>query len=165
MPVVTLQYWLLQVSLYTPGSRMVHRTYSSTQLNLDTNWKWGVSFTPRPVYSGESGSTGNWKGGWFDPTASLNAYENRSPYCSWLNNDLFLPVCYAQNEPLEFNALVHREPSVDWQRLEWDIPLHRPRDEVILGTFVSLVMRQRWDAGNETHDNAGWQASSVLSSG
>jgi len=47
-------------------------------LNLDTRWKWMVSFTPRPLCpSGKSHCT-HWKGDFVASRAGLDAVSNRT---------------------------------------------------------------------------------------
>jgi hypothetical protein len=62
----------------SPWRRMGQRRYSSIILELDTRWRWRVSFKPWQLYSwGKSPGT-QWTGGWVGPTSDLDAMEYRN---------------------------------------------------------------------------------------
>jgi hypothetical protein len=44
-------------------------------LDLGTSWRWVVSFTPRPLYPGQSAPGTNWIGGWENPRTGLDIME------------------------------------------------------------------------------------------
>jgi hypothetical protein len=46
-------------------------------LDLGTSWRWVVSFTAWPLYSGERAPGTHLIGGWMDPRAGLDDVENR----------------------------------------------------------------------------------------
>jgi hypothetical protein len=45
-------------------------------LDLGTSWRWVVSVTPRPLYSGEGGLGTHWKGDWVSPRTDRHSVEN-----------------------------------------------------------------------------------------
>jgi hypothetical protein len=46
-------------------------------LDLDTSWRWVVSFTPRSLYPWERAPSTRWIGGWVGPRASLDYTKKR----------------------------------------------------------------------------------------
>jgi hypothetical protein len=49
-------------------------------LDLCTRWRWVVSFTIRPLNSGERAPGTHWLGGWINSSACLDDVENRKSY-------------------------------------------------------------------------------------
>jgi hypothetical protein len=47
-------------------------------LDLGTSWRWAVTFTPRPLYSGERALDANGIGGWLGPRAGLDNMDKRN---------------------------------------------------------------------------------------
>jgi hypothetical protein len=60
-------------------------------LDLDTSWRWVVSFTPRPGT--------HWMGGWVDPRAGLDDVEKRK-FWTLLRLELRLLGCPAHSQSL-----------------------------------------------------------------
>jgi hypothetical protein len=52
--------------------------YSSTFLDIGTEWRWVVRLTPLPLYTlGERDCGTHWRGSWVGPGAGLDAIEKR----------------------------------------------------------------------------------------
>jgi hypothetical protein len=60
-----------------PWRHMGEWKYSSTILKLDIRWRWVVSFTPQPLYPGETAPGTLWIGGWVGPRTGLDDVERR----------------------------------------------------------------------------------------
>jgi hypothetical protein len=59
----------------TPWRRMEEWMYRSTFPDLDTCWRWQVSFTPLLLYPVERSRGTHWIWGWVDPRAGLDSIE------------------------------------------------------------------------------------------
>jgi hypothetical protein len=59
--------------------------YSSTILELDTRWRWVVSFTPRLLYSRGKVPCSHCIGGWVGPKACLDVVEKTKISCPCRN--------------------------------------------------------------------------------
>jgi len=46
-------------------------------LNLESRWRWAISFTPQQLYPWERAPDSHWTGGWEDPRDGLDAVTKR----------------------------------------------------------------------------------------
>jgi hypothetical protein len=88
-------------------------------LNLGTMWRWGVSFTLRPIYLRRKNPAVLWIGGWVSPRAGLDAVaKRRIPALPGIEPRLSSPrpshyIDWAIQAPLT------KRVQLAWGRLSW----------------------------------------------
>jgi hypothetical protein len=67
----------------TPWRCLGQWKHSFTILHFGSRWRWVVSFTPQPLYSGWRATDTHRIGGWVGPRACLDAAEERKNSCPY----------------------------------------------------------------------------------
>jgi hypothetical protein len=96
-----------------PWRHMREWRYSCTILDVDTRWRWAVSFTPWPLYPMGIGHGTHWIGGWVGPRAGLDSMKKKKYLASaGSRNPAVQPVarrCTASAIPDPFQVLIEFE--------------------------------------------------------
>jgi hypothetical protein len=66
--------------------------YSSTILDFGTRWRWMISFTPRPLITGERAAGTNWIWGWMGPQSRSIRCEEETNFCPYRQSNSGRPA-------------------------------------------------------------------------
>jgi hypothetical protein len=157
--------------------------YSSTVLDLDTIWKWVVSFTPQSLYPRRNCPGTHWIGGYMGPRSGLTLWirkkslaptGDRIPavqpiarrYTDWAlpYSDLRLYVDKINKHELDVLTVVDYE-KYSWDANPWSpVEVHRATRYYIPRRYSSkVIMFTLWGGGGSKYKRRPWGSGSMRS--